>query len=131
MGDSDKEEALHDILENHARLVMNVVHEFVTNIDNLDSLNDKLLMLGKFHVKNEVPERFLDIMGPIFCNAVRPILLQNDVWSQDVEDSWMELFRILTSKMRKAYDGDRRPEQSLSLCPTQEIISQCTCPSLS
>ena len=110
---------------------MNVVHEFVTNIDNLDSLNDKLLMLGKFHVKNEVPERFLDIMGPIFCNAVRPILLQNDVWSQDVEDSWMELFRILTSKMRKAYDGDRRPEQSLSLCPTQEIISQWSWPSLS
>ena len=51
MGDSDKEEALHDILENHARLVMNVVHEFVTNIDNLDSLNDKLLMLGSAVVK--------------------------------------------------------------------------------
>ena len=102
MEDGAREEALHDLLENHAMLLMNVLHELITNIDCLDNLNDKLLMLGKFHLRNEVPERFLDMMGPIFCNAVRPILLSNDVWSSDVEDSWMELFRVLTNKMKKA-----------------------------
>ena len=122
MEDGAREEALHDLLENHAMLLMNVLHELITNIDCLDNLNDKLLVLGKFHLKNEVPERFLDMMGPIFCNAVRPILLENDVWSSDVEDSWMELFRVLTNKMKKAYHDLIQPQQSLSLCPTQEII---------
>ena len=52
--DADDEEALHELLDNHARLVMNVVHEMVTNIDNLDVLYDKLRDLGLFHVQNQV-----------------------------------------------------------------------------
>jgi len=95
--DPENDNVLQNILENHAKLVMNIVHELVVNIDNLDSLTPKLQKLGLFHVKNAVPRRYLDIMGPIFCNAVRPILLRNNIWTSEVEESWMELFKILTN----------------------------------
>merc|ERR1711874_846982 len=55
-------------------------HELVVNMDNMDALTPKLTKLGVFHLKNAVPHRYLDIMGPIFCNAVRPILLRSDAW---------------------------------------------------
>ena len=113
--------ALNDLMENHGRLVMNVVHELVTNIDNLDLVSEKLTKLGMFHVKNEVPLRYLDVMGPIFCNAVRPILLQSDAWSPEVEDSWMELFKVVTSLMGRAYRSvASSPPRFLALSPTQE-----------
>ena len=100
---------------------MNVVHELVANIDNLDLVSEKLYKLGMFHVKNEVPLRYLDIMGPIFCNAVRPILLQSDAWSHEVEESWMELFKVVTSLMARAYRSVTSPPRFLSLSPTQEL----------
>ena len=57
-------------------------------------------------------------MGPIFCNAVRPILLHNDCWSPEVEDSWMELFKILTTIMKKSYT-EVISHEPLALNPTQ------------
>ena len=75
---------------------MNVVHEMVISLDNLEALYGRLRVLGvfhvrhqvnrmmmmmmMFHVRHQVPHRYLDIMGPIFCNAVRPILLRSDAW---------------------------------------------------
>ena len=103
---------------------MNVVHEMVTIIDNLDYLLARLTRLGLFHVKNNVPHQYLDIMGPIFCNAVRPILLHHDIWSPDVEEAWMEIFKILTTIMKKGYeDAEASPEQ-LALSPTQECDTE-------
>ena len=88
---------------------MNVVHELVTNIDHLETLYERLRTLGLFHVRNQVPSRYLDIMGPIFCNAVRPILLSHDVWSPEVEESWMEVFKVLTMVM-KTWQARSAPE---------------------
>lgn len=122
--DPDNDEVLNDLLDNHARLVMNVVHELVTNIDNLDVLHEKLCTLGIFHLKNEVPKRYLDIMGPIFCNAVRPILLHHDIWSPDVEESWMEIFKILTTIMKKGYEDAQPSPEQLALSPTQECDTE-------
>jgi hemoglobin-like flavoprotein len=124
--DPDNDNALQNILENHAKLLMNIVHEFVVNIDNLDSLTPKLQKLGLFHVKNAVPKRYLDIMGPIFCNAVRPILLKNDVWSSEVEESWMELFKVLTTVMGKSYESVENVPTQLSLSPTQKCVIVAT-----
>jgi len=124
--DPENDNALQNILENHAKLVMNIVHELVVNIDNLDSLGPRLQKLGLFHVKNAVPKRYLDIMGPIFCNAVRPILLKNDVWSSDVEESWMEFFKVLTTVMGKSYDSVENVPTQLSLSPTQKCVIVAT-----
>jgi len=124
--DPENDNVLQNILENHAKLVMNIVHELVVNIDNLDSLTPKLQKLGLFHVKNAVPRRYLDIMGPIFCNAVRPILLRNNIWTSEVEESWMELFKILTNFMSKSYDTVEDVSKQLSLNPTQKCVIVAT-----
>ena len=58
-------------------------------------------------------------MGPIFCNAVRPILLQNDCWSPEVEEAWMEIFKVLTTIMKKSYDESVNGKKQLELSPTQ------------
>jgi len=124
--DPENDNVLQNILENHAKLVMNIVHELVVNIDNIDALTPKLQKLGLFHVKNAVPRRYLDIMGPIFCNAVRPILLRNNIWSSEVEESWMELFKILTNFMSKSYDTVDDMSKQLSLSPTQKCVIVAT-----
>jgi len=124
--DPDNDNALQNVLENHAKLVMNIVHELVVNIDNLDGLSERLQKLGLFHVRNAVPKKYLDIMGPIFCNAVRPILLKNDIWSNEVEESWMEFFKVLTTVMKKSYESVENVPAQLSLSPTQKCIIVAT-----
>jgi len=124
--DPDNDNALQNILENHAKLVMNIVHELVVNIGNIDVLIPKIQKLGLFHVKNAVPKRYLDIMGPIFCNAVRPILLKNDMWTCEVEESWMEFFKVLTTIMGRSYDSVESVPTQLSLNPTQKCVIVAT-----
>jgi hypothetical protein len=44
------------------------------------------------------------MLGPIFCSAVRPILLRLDLWHRDIEAGWMEVFRLLTNQMHHGYE---------------------------
>ena len=80
--DPENEDALHELLENHARLVMNVVHELVTNVDNMDLLYEKLKNLGLFHLENKVPARSELVTGFFKTYSLTdPIYLQNlSVW---------------------------------------------------
>lgn len=113
---------LQSFMENHAKLVMNVVHEVVVNIDDLDVVRDKLLKIGLFHCKNGVPKKYLDIMGPIFCNAVRPILLEKNIWTTNTEESWMEVFKVTTAIMKRSYENVENKPIELSLAPTEKCI---------
>jgi len=124
--DPDDYNVLQNILENHAKLIMNVVHDLVMHIDEIDIMADRLAKLGMFHLKNGVPKEYLDIMGPIFCNATRPILLKKGVWNYDVENSWMELFKMLTNMMKKSYEVNEAIPQQLWLNPTEKCIIVAT-----
>ena len=124
--DPEDSEVMQSILENHAKLIMNVVHEVVANIDDLHTVGDKLVKIGLFHCKNGVPKKFLDIMGPLFCNAVRPILLKNNIWSSAMEEAWMEVFLVITSIMKRSYDGVENLPQELWLQPTEKCVIVAT-----
>ena len=93
--DPDDDAAMQAMLENHAKLVMNIVHQVVINIDDLDLISPKLFRIGVFHKNTGIVPRYLDIMGPVFCNAVRPILLKHRMWRAEIEDSWMEVFKVI------------------------------------
>ena len=103
--DPEDDTAMQAMLENHAKLVMNMVHQVIINIDDLDLISPKLFRIGVFHKNSGILARYLDIMGPVFCNAVRPILLKHKMWSAETEDSWMELFKVMTSIMKRGYQG--------------------------
>merc|ERR1719228_1447181 len=124
--DPEDKNVMQGILENHAKLIMNIVHEVVMNIDDLDVMDAKLSRLGLFHFKNGIPERYLDIMGPIFCNAMRPILLQADRWTNAVEEAWMEVFKAITYFMKKSYQTEDDIPKEMFLVPTEKCIIVAT-----
>ena len=45
-----------------------------------------------------------DMLGPIFCSAIRPILVRLDLWHRDIESGWMEVFRLLIEQMHRGYE---------------------------
>ena len=120
--DPDDDSAMQAMLENHAKLVMNIVHQVIINIDDLDLISPKLFRIGVFHKNTGILDRYLDIMGPVFCNAVRPILLKHKMWSAETEDSWMEVFKVITSIMKRGYQGTESLPLELTLAPTEKCV---------
>ena len=43
-------------------------------LKNLPKMETYLEKLGQIHCTAGMPKRHLDIMGPLFCQAIRPIL---------------------------------------------------------
>ena len=125
--DPDDDAAMQAMLENHAKLVMNIVHQVVINIDDLDLISPKLFRIGVFHKNTGIVPRYLDIMGPVFCNAVRPILLKHRMWRAEIEDSWMEVFKVITSIMKRGYQGaEESLPMELALAPTEKCVIVAT-----
>ena len=123
--DPEDDRAMQAMLENHAKLVMNIVHQVIVNIDDLDLISPKLFRIGVFHKNTGIVDRYLDIMGPVFCNAVRPILLKNRMWNVETEDSWMEVFKVITSIMKRAYHHQDNVESlpmEFNLAPTEKCV---------
>jgi hypothetical protein len=54
------------------------------------------------------------MLGPIFCSAVRPILVRLDLWHQEIEAAWMEVFRLVRDHMQLGYDQLTEPELTKS-----------------
>ena len=42
-------------------------------------------------------------MGPIFCQALRPILQAEGLWDNDVRTAWLRFFRIIAHRMKGGY----------------------------
>ena len=102
-----------DFLQIHSRRIMDIVQMVVDNIDNLDNVKDNLAILGTLrlwldqknifqqmfssgtrHHQMGVKKEYFDIMGPVFCHTVRPILVEHKLWSLPTEESWLSLFRL-------------------------------------
>jgi hypothetical protein len=50
-----------------------------------------------------VHKQYLDVMGPIFCQALRPILQAEGLWDNDVRTAWLRFFRIISHRMKGGY----------------------------
>lgn len=66
-----------------------------------------------------VHKQYLDVMGPIFCQALRPILQAEGLWDNDTRTAWLRFFRIIAYKMKGGYletnDSKHRVMNALSL----------------
>ena len=72
------------------------------------------------------------MLGPIFCSAVRPILVRLDLWHQEIEAGWMEVFRVLVEHMQRGYSlaeaaggGGCQPKEP-ALTASQKCCIQAT-----
>jgi len=90
--------------QNHGVRIMNLVKFAVENLDNPEKLQDHMLILGRLHVKKGIDSKFLDVMGPTFCQAIRPMVMAEGQWSIDIEGAWIQLFKILAQMMKVAYE---------------------------
>ena len=72
-----------------------------------------MLVLGRLHVRKGIDSKFLELMGPTFCHAIRkgykyslffaktclflcrPMLMADGGWSIDIENAWLALFKLL------------------------------------
>lgn len=82
--------------------------------------NDYLLRLGRMHQRVGIRRPYLDIMGPIFVQAIRPMLQAEGRWSNEVRLSWLHFFRVISYRIKQGYEdglqtlaASNRPSSSL------------------
>lgn len=75
---------VQDNINTHFNQLVAVVDDVVRCLPDLSTHVTYLRNLGTNHCDQEVQQRLLELMGPVFCNTVRPLLLVQGRWSYQV-----------------------------------------------
>ena len=54
----------------------------------------------------------LDMLGPIVCHTVRPVVFKSGLWSIEVEKSWNHLFDMVAMLMKLGFEEPKRTRMS-------------------
>jgi len=130
----DTPEGLQDNINRHFECLVAVIDDVVRSLPDISSHVAFLKRLGTMHADVDIQQRLLELMGPVFCNTVRPLLLVQGKWSFKVETAWLLLFRHIASFMHIGYkpaidqalDGNTLSPGSLSpppLSPSPSILA--------
>ena len=81
-----------------------MIDDVVRSLPDISSHVLFLRRLGTMHADVDIQQRLLELMGPVFCNTVRPLLLVQGKWSMKVSKGYynynvlhMYKFSILTT----------------------------------
>ena len=77
----------------------------VRDLDDKAKLESYLALLGRLHQKHHIKRQYLDVMGPLFCQTVRPVLQAESQWSTEVREAWLHLFRMIAFRLKQGYKG--------------------------
>lgn len=80
-----------------------MIDDVVKDLDNKQKLEEYFTLLGRLHQKHRIAPQYLDVMGPIFCQTIRPVLTAEAQWDNEVRDAWHRLFRMMSVRMKSAY----------------------------
>lgn len=94
---------VQDNINEHFDQLVAVVDDVVRCLPDLSTHVQYLKNVGSMHCDVEIQQRLLELMGPVFCNTVRPLLLVQGRWSYQVEMAWLLLFRHIAGFMRSGY----------------------------
>ncbi len=81
--------------------LVQVAEDAIRDLENRDALETRMRQLGRLHEEAGVRRQYLDAMGPLFCQAVRPVLQAQGLWGEDVREAWLRVFRIVAYHMKK------------------------------
>ena len=81
----DTPEGLQDNINRHFECLVAVIDDVVRSLPDISSHVAFLRRLGTMHADVEIQQRLLELMGPVFCNTVRPLLLVQGKWSFKVK----------------------------------------------
>ena len=73
-----------------------VVETVVENLEEPGRYEQYLAYLGGLHEQLGIARGHLDVMGPVFCQTIRPVLQAEAQWDNQVRETWMHLFRYET-----------------------------------
>ena len=51
------------------------IEDIATDLDDRSKFESKLAQLGQLHENLGIPKQYLEVMGPIFCQIIRPVLM--------------------------------------------------------
>ena len=77
------------------KIYIQVIDDIVRSLPDISCHVDFLKRLGSTHCDVEIESRLLELMGPVFCNTVRPLLLVQGKWSYKVGGSWILTYLCL------------------------------------
>ena len=80
-------EGLQDNINTHFECLVAVIDDVVRSLPDISSHVTFLRNLGTMHADVDIQQRLLELMGPVFCNTVRPLLLVQGKWSFKVNIS--------------------------------------------
>jgi len=95
-------------IKEHSGRVMGLVRLYVENINDIEKIAPNIESLGKAHFTRGIKSEYIDVMGPIFCNTIRPVLVRKDLWSLQQEEVWLMLFKKISETMKKGYPREKR-----------------------
>ena len=72
-----------------------MIEEVLNNMEDVERMTIYLGEMGREHQRMGVHKQYLDVMGPIFCQALRPILQAEGLWDNDVRTAWFQLKNCL------------------------------------
>ena len=98
-----------------------MVDEVLAEIDDESRFRAYLTAVGAFHAKAGVRRQHLDVMGPFFCQTIRPVLQTEARWNGEMRQTWSRFFRIITYYMKKGYDVS--PCQDLEKAKKEEAAT--------
>jgi len=94
-----------DALRMHASRVLAIVEDIVDNTGNPDKIRKLMQDLGRNHYKQGITQEHLDMLGPIICQTIRPLVFKAGLWTIEVEKSWTHLFDMVATLMKRGYPG--------------------------
>ena len=71
-----------------------MIEEVLNNMEDVERMTIYLGEMGREHQRMGVHKQYLDVMGPIFCQALRPILQAEGLWDNDVRTAWFQLKKL-------------------------------------
>ncbi|CAB4067707.1 unnamed protein product [Lepeophtheirus salmonis] len=87
------------LLHEHSIKVMQVIEKTISRIESLDKATPYLLKLGMFHKHAGIPYDYFGVLGTFFIEAAKPRIQDSRIWSEELEDAWMELFSHIVRVM--------------------------------
>eukprot|EP00095_Tigriopus_kingsejongensis_P008927 maker-scaffold199_size265817-snap-gene-0.10 protein:Tk08927 transcript:maker-scaffold199_size265817-snap-gene-0.10-mRNA-1 annotation:"PREDICTED: cytoglobin-1-like" len=94
---------LNEALQNHGLRLMKVIENVIADIDNTRQVDIYLAQLGQMHQTMGLEKKYLDVMGPIFCQSIRSGLQEEGEWSMEIRHAWLHFFRVMVIKMKRGF----------------------------
>ena len=84
------------------------MHEVIEVLENQSKLESHLRKLGSLHQKHGIKKQYLNVMGPILVQAIRPMLQAEGAWSSEVRITWLHFLKVICFHMKAGYTAEDR-----------------------